>query len=220
VPAPPSESPIDFRYYANLLWKHRILLATAGVLGFGLGLVIAFAQTPEYRASVMVQIDPPTPTFMSVQEALGGGYWQNADFYNTQFRVLRSSALGEKVLARLKLKEPDSRDAGGEFMSHVEVEPVPESRLVLIHVTHRYPKEAALWANTLADAYIEDAISTRVEAARKAYEWLQERLGATQKSMREAQDRLFKSYQSPPRTSSRPRPGASASRLPSSRSRS
>jgi uncharacterized protein involved in exopolysaccharide biosynthesis len=35
-----------------------------------------------------------------------------------------------------------------------------------------------------------------VEAARKAYEWLQERLGATQKSMREAQDRLFKSYQS------------------------
>jgi len=39
-------------------------------------------------------------------------------------------------------------------------------------------------------------ISTRVEAARKAYEWLQERLGATQKSMREAQDRLFRSYQS------------------------
>jgi uncharacterized protein involved in exopolysaccharide biosynthesis len=101
-----SESAIDFRYYGNLLWKNRILLATAGVLGFGLGLAVAFAQTPEYRASVMVQIDPPTPTFMSVQEALGGGYWQNADFYNTQFRVLRSGALGEKVLDRLKLKDP------------------------------------------------------------------------------------------------------------------
>ena len=192
-----SESAIDFRYYGNLLWKNRILLATAGVLGFGLGLAVAFAQTPEYRASVMVQIDPPTPTFMSVQEALGGGYWQNADFYNTQFRVLRSGALGEKVLDRLKLKDAtENREAGGEFMSHVDVEPVPESRLVMIHVTHRYPKEAALWANTLADVYIEDTISTRVEAARKAYEWLQERLGATQKSMREAQDRLFKSYQS------------------------
>jgi len=33
----------------------------------------------------------------------------------------------------------------------------------MIHVTHRYPKEAALWANTLADVYIEDTISTRVE---------------------------------------------------------
>jgi capsular exopolysaccharide synthesis family protein len=159
--------------------------------------VVAFAQTPEYRASVMVQIDPPTPTFLSVQDALAGSYWQNADFYNTQFRVLRSSALGEKVLARLKLQDAtDNRAAGGEFMSHVSVDPVPESRLVLIHVTHRYPSEAALWANTLADVYMEDVISTRVEAARKAYEWLQERLGATQKSMREAQDRLFRSYQS------------------------
>jgi succinoglycan biosynthesis transport protein ExoP len=174
-----------------------VLLATAAALGLGLGLVVAFAQTPEYRASVMVQIDPPTPTFLSVQDALAGSYWQNADFYNTQFRVLRSSALGEKVLARLKLQDAtDNRAAGGEFMSHVSVDPVPESRLVLIHVTHRYPQEAALWANTLADVYMEDVISTRVEAARKAYEWLQERLGATQKSMREAQDRLFRSYQS------------------------
>jgi succinoglycan biosynthesis transport protein ExoP len=202
LPAPsaaaPADSAIDFQYYGNLLWKSRLLLATAAALGLALGLVVAFAQTPEYRASVMVQIDPPTPTFMSVQEALAGSYWQNADFYNTQFRVLRSSALGDKVLTRLRLKDKDSaaQDAGGEFMAHVAVEPVPESRLVLIHVTHRYPKEAALWANTLADVYIEEVISTRVEAARKAYEWLQERLGATQKSMREAQDRLFRSYQS------------------------
>jgi succinoglycan biosynthesis transport protein ExoP len=196
--AAPAENAIDFQYYGNLLWKNRLLLATAAVLGLALGLMVAFAQTPEYRASVMVQIDPPAPTFMSVQEALAGSYWQNADFYNTQFRVLRSSALGDKVLTRLRLKDKDSaaQDAGGEFMAHVAVEPVPESRLVLIHVTHRYPKEAALWANTLADVYIEEVISTRVEAARKAYEWLQERLGATQKSMREAQDRLFRSYQS------------------------
>ncbi|HEY5908519.1 MAG TPA: GNVR domain-containing protein, partial [Vicinamibacteria bacterium] len=196
--AAPAESAIDFQYYGNLLWKSRLLLATAAALGLALGLMIAFAQTPEYRASVMVQIDPPTPTFMSVQEALAGSYWQNADFYNTQFRVLRSSALGEKVLKRLKLtgKENEGQDAGGEFMGHVAVEPVPESRLVLIHVTHRYPKEAALWANTLADVYIEEVISTRVEAARKAYEWLQERLAVTQKSMREAQERLFKNLQS------------------------
>jgi succinoglycan biosynthesis transport protein ExoP len=193
----PSDSSIDFRYYGTLLWKSRALLATSAVLGLALGLVVAFAQTPEYRASAMVQIDPPTPTFMSVQEAMGGSFWQNADFYNTQFRVLHSGALGEKVLERLKLKDPRSQDrnAGGEFMAHVTIEPVLESRLVLIHVTHRYPQEAALWANTLADVYIEDVISTRVEAARKAYEWLQERLAATQKSMREAQDRLFRSYQ-------------------------
>ena len=63
-------------------------------------------------------------------------------------------------------------------------------------VTHRDPREAALWANTLADVYIEQSLATRVESARKAYEWLQERLAATQQGMREAQDKLFQSYRS------------------------
>jgi polysaccharide biosynthesis transport protein len=196
---PPSESAIDFRYYGGLLWKRVTLLATAAALGLVLGLLVAFAQTPEYSATVMVQIDPPTPTFLSVADALAGGMWQNTDFYNTQFKVLRSSALGEKALARLKLDKvaPYAGDpgAGAQFMDHVAVDPVPESRLVLLHVTHRYPNDAALWANTLADVYLEDTIATRVEAARKAYEWLRERLEATQKSMRDAQDKLFRNYQ-------------------------
>ena len=65
----------------------------------------------------------------------------------------------------------------------------------MVSVTHEDPKEAALWANTLAETYIEQSMETRVESARKAYEWLQERLAATQGEMRKAQDQLFKSYQ-------------------------
>jgi succinoglycan biosynthesis transport protein ExoP len=72
---------------------------------------------------------------------------------------------------------------------------VPESRLVQLGVTLPNGTEAALWANTLADVYIEQSVSSRVESARQAYDWLQERLAATQQNMREAQDKLFKSYQ-------------------------
>ena len=151
----------------------------------------------------MLQIEPPPPTFASVSDALmigAGGYWQNTDFYNTQFKVLRSKGLGEKVVARLKLTDQEpfksSIDPAALFMSHVGVEPVPESRLVLVTVTHRDPREAALWANTLGDVYIEQSLATRVESARKAMEWLQERLAATQQGMRDAQDRLFQSYRS------------------------
>ena len=135
LPAPPrprpSEGAIDVRYYADLLWRSRILIATAAVLGLGLGLLVAFVQTPEYRASVMLQIEPPTPTFMSVTDALvgGGNYWQNADFYNTQFKVLRSSASARRCVERLKLKDrppfKDRRRRAGTFMAHVGVEPVP-----------------------------------------------------------------------------------------------
>jgi capsular exopolysaccharide synthesis family protein len=139
---------------------------------------------------------------MTVTDALvgAGNFWQNSDFYNTQFRVLRSKGLGEKVVEHLKLKDhppfKDNPEAGALFMSHVGVEPVPESRLVVVSVIHTVPKEAALWANTLADVYIEQTLASRVESARKAYEWLQERLADTQRGMRDAQDKLFKSYQS------------------------
>jgi len=197
------ESDLDLRYYAGLVVRHRAFLAACALVGLLLGLIVALVQTPEYRAGVLLQIEPPPPPFASVSEALlvgAGGYWQNTDFYNTQFKVLRSKGLGEKVVARLKLtdREPfkSSADATTLFIGHVGVEPVPESRLVLVTVTHRDAREAALWANTLAEVYIEQSLASRVESARKAYEWLQERLAATQQGMRDAQDRLFQSYRS------------------------
>jgi capsular exopolysaccharide synthesis family protein len=199
--APALEGDIDLRYYAGLVLRHRAFLGATALVGLLLGLVVALVQTPEYKAGVLLQIEPPPPPFASVSDALlvgTGGYWQNTDFYNTQFKVLRSKGLGEKVVARLKLtdREPfkSAADAATLFMGHVGVEPVPESRLVLVTVTHRDPRDAALWANTLADVYIEQSLATRVESARKAYEWLQERLSATQQGMKDAQDRLFQSY--------------------------
>jgi len=199
---PGSERELDVRYYLELLWRGRIVIAACALVGAGLGLLVGFMQTPQYQAGVMLQIEPPTPNFMTVTDALlsgGGSYWQNADFYNTQWKVLRSKSLGEKVVDRLKLKDQppfkDHPDPGGLFMSHVAIDPVPESRLVVVNVTHTDPKEAALWANTLGQTYIEDQIESRVESARKAIEWLQERLSATQTNMREAQERLFKSLQ-------------------------
>jgi capsular exopolysaccharide synthesis family protein len=195
-----SERDLDVRYYGDLLWRARNLIAATCVLGLFLGAVVGFLQTPEYRAGAMVQIDPPTPAFLNVQEAAmlaGGAYWQNADYYNTQFKVLRSSSLGAKVADRLKLKDAPpfkgSPEVGSLVMSHVAIEPIPESRLVMIQVTHEDPKTAALWANTLANVYVEETLSTRVEAARRAYEWLQERLSATQTSMRDAREKLFTS---------------------------
>ena len=108
-PPPPisGEREIDVRYYAGLLWRHKALLVACALVGLLLGLVVALIQTPEYRAGVMLQIEPPSPTFMTVTDALvgAGGYWQHTDFYNTQFKVLRSKGLGEKVVARLKLTD-------------------------------------------------------------------------------------------------------------------
>jgi len=191
-----SDREFDLRYYTGLLWRGRALMATAAGVGLLLGLCVGLLQTPEYSATTTLQIDPPVPTQLTVTDALvgGGGYWQNADFFNTQFRLLRAATLGERVVEALQLKDQppfrDAADPGGLFMSYVSVAPVPDTRLVQVSVTHRDPKLAAQWANTLALTYVKETVSTRVQSALQASQWIQERLAATQKTMRESQERL------------------------------
>jgi polysaccharide biosynthesis transport protein len=199
--APPGDdgqAALDVRYYLSLLWRGRVVIATTGLVGLALGLFLAFLQTPEYRAAALVQIEPPTPLFMNVQDAVSSvsGYWQNADFYNTQFKILRSTGVGDKVVQRLGLTSrppfKDSPTPAAVLMSKVSVEPVPDSRLVSVVVIHENASEAAQWANAITDAYIELSLAGRVETTKKAYEWLQDRLQKTQGGWREAQEKLIK----------------------------
>jgi hypothetical protein len=46
----------------------------------------------------MVQIRPPTPAFLRRDRRPGGAgnYWQNTDYYNTQFKILTSKTLGRR----------------------------------------------------------------------------------------------------------------------------
>ncbi len=189
------------RYYLRLLSRRRTILAATGVIGLSLGLAVALVQVPAYQASAMLRIDMPTPLFMSVADAFAAtpNYWQYQDYYATEFRVLASPALGEKAVRQLKL---DSRppfqgqaEPGRVFMASVSVEPIAQTRLVSLRVTHADPREAALWANTLAQVYIDQSLALRVDSAREAYQWLQERLASTQQSMRASQEKLLESYQ-------------------------
>jgi polysaccharide biosynthesis transport protein len=199
-PAPVSPKEIDLRFYTGLLWRGRWLLLTSVVVGLGLGILVGYLQVPVYRASAMLQIDPPTPTFMTVTDALvGSGYWQNADYYNTQFRILRSSSLGAKVVDELKLRERPPfkgyEDPGRLFMAAVQVDPIKETRLVTVSVEHNDPQDAALWVNGLAEVFVRETIALRVDTALQASQWLQERLDATQKGMRDSQEKFYKALE-------------------------
>src|SRR5439155_2934933 len=99
----PPESPLDLRYYLDVVWRGRALIAAAAAAGLGLGLLVGFLQTPQYQAASLLQIEPPTPAFMSVADALvgGGNYFHHADFFDTQFNVLRSDGVTDMRLVRL-----------------------------------------------------------------------------------------------------------------------
>jgi capsular exopolysaccharide synthesis family protein len=209
-PSPPLATPsgpalsardLDSRYYGGLLWRSRLLLLAAALGGLGLAILAAEVQTPRYRARTLLQVAPPAPTSMNVADALmmTGNPIRDRQFFNTQLNVLYSRALSERVIERLKLADQPpfkgSSDAAGLLVRHLDVEPVPETFVIELRVTHTDPREAALWANTLADVYIDHSIEGQVEAAKRAYDWVSARLAETQRTMQDAQDKLLKSYQ-------------------------
>jgi polysaccharide biosynthesis transport protein len=199
--SPVAERDVDARYYADVLWRSKLLLVAAALGGLGLGLLAAEIQTKRFRARSLLEVQPPNPTSLTVTDALvgTGNPIRDRQYFNTQLNVLHSRSLGERVVKKLKLDDrppfKDHRDAAGLFTSHVQIEPVPETFVVEVRVTHQDPKEAALWANTLADLYIDYSLEGQVEAARRAYRWVTERLAETQSNMQDAQDKLLKSYQ-------------------------
>jgi capsular exopolysaccharide synthesis family protein len=191
---PPRE--FELRYYAELLWRRRTLLLAAALGALALGLLAAEVQVPRYEARTLLQVMPPNPTSLSVTDALvqTGSPLRDRQFFNTQLNVLHSRALAERVVERLKLKERLGADPGGAFLRAVAVEPIPETYVVEVRVVHPDPREAALWANTLADAYMDYSIEGQVESAKRAYKWVTERLAETQTGMQDAQDKLLRSY--------------------------
>ncbi len=198
---PPPERDVEFRYYADLLWRSRLLIAATALGGLGLGVLVGEVQTPTYRARTLLQVAPPNPTSLTVTDALvsTGNPMRDRQFFNTQLNVLVSRTLGERVVHKLKLKDKspfkETPDPAGLLMRHVSVEPIPETFVIELAVRHQDPKEAALWANTLADTYIDYSLEGQVESAKRAYQWVTERLSDTQRDMQDAQDKLFKSYQ-------------------------
>jgi capsular exopolysaccharide synthesis family protein len=200
-PPPRSERELDSRYYAGLLWRSRLLILAAALGGLGLAILIGEVQTPQFRARALLQVAPPAPTSMNVADALmmTGNPIRDRQFFNTQFSILYSRALAERVIQRLKLMDrapfKGSDEPAGLFIRRLEAEPVPETFVIEVRITHPDAHEAALWANTLADAYIDYSIEGQVESAKRAYDWVNDRLAETQHTMQEAQDRLLKSYQ-------------------------
>jgi capsular exopolysaccharide synthesis family protein len=195
------EREFEIRYHTDLLWRRRVLLAAAALGGLALGILASELQAPRYEARTLLQVMPPNPTSLSVTDALmsTGNPIRDRQFFNTQLNVLHSRSIAERVVQKLKLKDQPafkaSGDPAGLLLTHVAVEPIPETFVVEVRVTHNEPKEAALWANTISDTYMDYSLEGQVEAAKRAYQWVTERLAETQQDMQQAQDKLLKSYQ-------------------------
>jgi capsular exopolysaccharide synthesis family protein len=196
--APGLASDFDLKHGLHLLWSGKGWILATALLGVGLGFLATYLQTPIYRAQALVQIDPPGQNISALSNpypATAFNWFDYQNYYNTQYRIILSKALARRAIEKLELGK-ESPFAGSPepalvFVAHVQVAPVPDTRLATIAVNHEDPKEAARWANTLAEAYLEQNLESKIETTRNVYSWLQERLSDAESNVESSEQSLY-----------------------------
>ncbi|MEX0852705.1 MAG: polysaccharide biosynthesis tyrosine autokinase [Bauldia sp.] len=95
----------DLRKYLWLLVKHRWIIVGSVVLFASLGLMVTFLATPIFRASATIQINRDVPKVVDVQRDLQPLDTGGAEFYQTQYELLKSRSLADRVVASLNLED-------------------------------------------------------------------------------------------------------------------
>jgi polysaccharide biosynthesis transport protein len=88
--------------YLGLALKYRWLILTCCTVALAIGFVVTFTTTPIYRATVSIQIDRQAAKIvkMDTQDTDFGDSYR---FYETQYDLLRSRMLAERVASDLNL---------------------------------------------------------------------------------------------------------------------
>jgi polysaccharide biosynthesis transport protein len=174
-------------------WTTAVMTALAMTLGVTF---YTLGQTKIYSAAATIQFDPnpPRPLGQKVETVVemgSGSYWDNHEYYETQYKIIQSMRVALAVVSQLGLNHDAaflrnappgttlpaaanvSEDSAAQALrGRIKVEPVKDSRLAVVKLEDADPDRAQRVLATVVDVYIamnlEDAHASTTQAA----DWL------------------------------------------------
>ncbi|WP_051326674.1 GumC family protein [Aliagarivorans taiwanensis] len=103
-PAMPQEELIDLRQYLSAIGKRWPMILGFTFLAALLATLVAFSIIPVYRATAVLLIEAEQRSAVSIEQVIGVDT-SKQEYYLTQFELLKSRSIAEKVIARYGLEE-------------------------------------------------------------------------------------------------------------------
>lgn len=196
------------RHYWRVLLKRRwIILAITISVGL-IGLAYSMLAQRQYAAVVTLEIQRESTRIINLDDAqprLGA----NQEFYFTQYALLGSRSLAERVVRELRLADnaaflgdyradaaskplAGSRDAREraaitKVMGHTEVIPVRLSSVVRVRYVSPDAQMASKIANSLANNFIQSNLQRRYDASTYAREFLVTQLNEMREKLEQSE---------------------------------
>jgi len=212
-----SQSEFHISQWIELVRRRRKLIAvvTAAVVAASL---VLYAITPRvYRATTVLQIERRSGTNLALGQTVQLDDWVDAQsFYPTQYRLLQSRGIAERVVRNLHLADDpgfnpgrasllgtsspvagtaDTDDAAlgglaGRLLGGIEVNPIRNTRLVEISYTTTTPELAARITNGIADAFIDWGVETRFATVGRASTFLASQIETLKQEIQDKEAQL------------------------------
>lgn len=174
---------IDLAYYFNIILKRFWLIVTMAFIGVITAVLINTFMRPLYNSSVLLMIDREDSGNLNPVTQITS--WSNdEDYYRTQYSLLESRSILEKVYNTLNLGDVyqfAAPDGLKKLEKAISISPEPRSRLVKIQLFTYDPQLSAKIANTLAATFVQYNLTSRVTMAEEVIKALE----STQKSAQE-----------------------------------
>lgn len=205
----------DPRYYLRVILRRKWLILLIFAVCTGVATLYATRQPKVFASQISLIIDPKEPRFLDAQiqdvnTEAGSFYWANKEYLETQYKIIQSRAVSQRVVEKLGLatdvdflglnKVTDEKrrqeimakiDVVAIIQGKIRVEPVKESRVSLIKIEDSDPTRAALLANEVAQAYIDEVLSQKLKLTENASKWLDERRDSLSDSARASELALY-----------------------------
>ena len=209
------------REYWDIILRRRWTVLTCFAIVLVAVMTATFLMTKIYRATLTLQIDQQESKALVLGAAAtqnDTGYFDSQNFYQTQYELLKSEALAQRVIEQLNLvvpsqaaakdrrwldifkkadeaseeTAPDEVETGlmGGLPGALTVAPVRNSQLVRVHFDSPDPQMAARIANEIAVAFIKLNLERRMEATSYARTFLQERLAQIKVKLEDSEKEL------------------------------
>jgi len=206
--------------YLNIARRRKWLILGSIAVALALSLVLTLMMTPQYTSRSTVEIQRENLNIVRVQGVEPETGSADLEFYQTQYGILESDALAQRVATNLRLfddqtffsrmgsslatkwfedgrpiagestRERRIQEAGELLNRRVAISPVRLSRLVHISFASPDPSFSAQVVDAWTRNFISSSLERRFEATSYARRFLEERLAQLRVRLDESERRL------------------------------
>lgn len=197
----PETDSFDFWSIVRIVLSRKWMILAITIVGTFASIAMTLRTQPLYMATASIEVQREE---VQILEGANVGPTVIADstYMETQYRLLRSRFLAERVAEDLNLANdpgysnpnlPRDRrilQAARRIVGGVRVSPAGRSRVVNVTYISASPRESARIANAIVDAFIQSNLERKYNTTAFARQFLEERLATTKRALEESERRL------------------------------